>query len=177
MENNFIIDGNHKYNVNDIKNVVLVKEEYHTDDIKPYIKVKAGKKIRRFFRKSILFSEDGYKLDGFCNGRYGGWYEKYYTSVKSFVEAIKKHWGEMPDGGYYSHIPIAEYTAGFYLAPTKECIDYSKEKNCLIVKPHVIICFDDECESFSWLGHHIPKRIVKVFNNDLEAETYYNTFK
>ena len=175
---NFIIDGNEKYSVNDIKKVTIAKTEYVLGDAEPYIKVSAGKKVRRLFRKSIKFIEDGYKLDNFCDHRYGGWYNKYYLSVKDFVEAIKKYWGTMPGGGYYSHLPIAEYTSGFYLAPTKECISYNKQKNCLMVKPHVSIYFDeDEAESFSWLGHKRPRMVVKVFETDKEAEDYYNTFK
>jgi len=175
---NFIIDGNEKYSVNDIKKVTIVKTKYILDDAEPYIKVSAGTKVRRLLRKPISFIEDGYMLGPFCNGGYGGWHEKYYMSVEAFVKAIKKLWGQMPDGGYYCHLPIADYTAGFHLAPTKECIAYNKQKNCVMIKPHVNIYFDeDETESFSWLGHKRPRMVVKVFETDKEAEDYYNTFK
>ena len=178
MNKNFIIDGDKKYSVNDIKSVSIVKTKYVTGDVEPFIKVSAGKKIRRLFRKSIIFNEDGYKLDSFCNGRYGAWYNKYYLSVKDLVEAIKMHWGELSGGGYYAHLPVAEYTAGFYITSSKECIAYNEQKNCLMIKPHVNIYFDEnETESFSWLGHRRPKMVVKVFETDADAENYYNSLQ
>jgi len=162
------------YNRKDIKHIRVVNAKYFDEDIAPFIRVKKGTTIYRLFRKNIHFEEDGFKLDSSCNGRYGGWHNKYYYSVKDMVDAIKSHWGEMSNGGYYSHIPIAEYSAGRRIAPSKECIYHDQDRNCIAIKPHVILYFDDDItETFTWRGHYIPRKEVKIFDTNEEAEHYY----
>lgn len=162
------------YNRKDIKHIRVVNAKYFDEDIAPFIRVKKGTTIYRLFRKNIHFEEDGFKLDSSCNGRYGGWHNKYYYSVKDMVDAIKSHWGEMSNGGYYSHIPIAEYSAGRNIATSKECIYHDQDRNCIAIKPHVILYFDDDItETFTCGGHYIPRKEVKIFDTNEEAEHYY----
>lgn len=144
------------------------KKEYD-GDLSPFVFVRKGQPLRKIF--SIVLkraTEDTYKLDVW-NSTYGGHCKKLYTP-KELFDAMKKYWGRMPNGGYYSHIPIAEYLAGRNISHTRDAISFENGK--IFRKPYVLISFDNETESFSWLGHNVPKRAIRIFETDSEMEKW-----
>lgn len=163
----------------DIKKVTKTYLSKYTNDFEPFINIKKGKPIFKILGLiPIKFAKkDCFKLDPFCNGRYGSWYSKYYFSLKDLFDSIMKHWGEQSLGAFggYSQLPNAEYCAGWLLSPNKNSLYFDSKENAICTKPYVTLWLDDFDEAYSGLyGHINPRRKFITFNSDEDLDTWMN---
>lgn len=159
----------------DIKKITKNYFSKYTDNLEPYIKIKKGEPIFKLLGIVPIkwAKKDCFKLDMFCNGRYGGWYEKYYYSLKDLFEAMMKYWGQQAGGGYYASLPIAEYTAGFLISETKDALYFDNENDAICTKPYVTLWFDDFDEYYGGMAGHVkPRRKFIIFNSNNELDEW-----
>ena len=135
-------------------------------ELAPYVKVKRGFPIFRLLGLiPIKYAKDDcLKLDPNFIGWYGGWYHKYYYTLKELYNVMVQHWGENAGSGYYRFLPIAEYSAGREIAPCKEALYFNDKENAICVKPYLILYFDDEKD----------RKKVLVFNTKEELNNKFN---
>lgn len=178
MKKNFIeLENGEIVKLSDIKKVTKSYSTKHTNGFEPFLDIKKGEPIFKILGLiPIKFAKtDCFKLDPFCNGRYGCWYSKYYYSLKELFETIIEHWGEQSPGAFggYSQMPNAEYCAGWLLTSNKKALYFDSKENAICVKPYVTLWLDDFCESYSGLyGHRNPRRKFITFNNDKELDAW-----
>ena len=186
MESKFIeLENGDIVKFSDVKKMTKHYFSKHSDNLEPFIKVNKGEPIFKILGLvPIKFAKkDCFKLDSFCNGRYGCWYNKYYFSLKELFNAIIEHWGEQSPGAFggYSQLPNAEYSVGWNLTSNKNALYFDEKEDAICVKPYVTLWFDDVKECFSGLyGHIIPRRKFITFNSNKELDEWmssniYNT--
>ena len=159
----------------DIKRIEKSYSSKYSNDFEPFHMVKKGEPVFKLLGLiPIKFAKnDCLKLDSFCNGRYGGYYSKYYRSVKELFDSIVKHWGEQAGSGYYAALPVAEATAGIFMSETKDALYFNPEDDTINVKPYITLLFDDFNETYGgFYGHIVPRRKFIIFNSDDELDKW-----
>ena len=178
MDMKFIeLENGEMVKLSDVKKVTKNYSSKHTDGFEPFISIKKGEAIFRFLGLlPIKFAKkDCFKLDPYCNGRYGSWYNKYYYSLEELFNSMIEHWGELSPGAFggYSQMPNAEYCAGWYLTDTKDALYFDSKENAICVKPYITLWFDDFEEYYSGLhGHVCPRRKFIIFSNNEELDKW-----
>lgn len=138
-------------------------------ELAPYVKVKRGFPIFRLLGLiPIKYAKDdclklGSNLGPNVIGWYGGWYHKYYYTLKELYNVMVQHWGENAGSGFYRFLPIAEYSAGREISPCKEALYFNDKENAICVKPYLILYFDDEKD----------RKKVLVFNTNEELDKWF----
>lgn len=178
MDKKFItLENDEMVKLSDIKKITKNYSSKHTDGFEPFISIKKGEAIFRFLGLlPIKFAKkDCFKLDPYCNGRYGSWYNKYYYSLEELFNSMIEHWGELSPGAFggYNQMPNAEYCAGWYLTDTKDALYFDSKENAICVKPYITLWFDNFEEYYSGLhGHVCPRRKFIMFSNNEELDKW-----